>query len=126
MTRTLFKSKIHRATVTDADLNYEGSITVDENLMDAADMMHHEQVHVWDVNNGERFQTYVIPGPRGSGTICVNGSAARKVQRGDLVIIATFAAYDEAEARRHQPTCVYVDAQNRQKPKMGDVELHVA
>jgi aspartate 1-decarboxylase len=97
--------------------------------MDAADFISHEQVHVWNVNNGERFQTYVIPGRRGSGTICVKGSAARKVQRGDLVIIATFAAYDEAEARQHHPTCVYVDAQNRQKPngsRPGDVELHVA
>jgi aspartate 1-decarboxylase len=121
MTRTMLKSKIHRATVTDADLNYEGSITVDESLMRAANMLEHEQVAVWNVNNGERFETYVIPGPRNSGTICVNGSAARKVQRGDLLIIATFAGYDEAEARAHAPKVVFVDAQNRIKRKPGGV-----
>jgi len=125
MTRTLLKSKIHRATVTDADLHYEGSITVDATLMEAADMLHHEMVHVWNVNNGARFQTYVIPGPRDSGTICVNGSAARRVQRGDLLIIASFAAYDEAEARAHEPVLVYVDERNRMRKK-GRVEKKAA
>ena len=113
MTRTMLKSKIHRATVTDADLNYDGSITIDATLMEAAEMIPHEQVHVWNVNNGERFQTYVIPGPRNSGTMCVNGSAARRVHRGDLLIIATFAGLTEEEARRHQPAVVLVDEHNR-------------
>ena len=90
MMRNMLKSKIHRATVTDADLNYDGSITVDVGLMEAANMIPHELVHVWNVNNGERFETYVIPGARNSGTICVNGSAARRVHRGDLLIIASF------------------------------------
>lgn len=113
MTRTMMKSKIHRCTVTDADLTYEGSVTVDALLMEAADFLPHEQVHVWNINNGERFQTYVIPGPRSSGTICVNGSAARKVQRGDLLIIATFAGMAEEEARNLVPIVVYVDADNK-------------
>lgn len=117
MTRTMLKSKIHRATITDADLNYEGSITVDAALMEAADMLPHEQVHVWDVNNGERFQTYVIPGPRHSGVICVNGSAARRVQRGDVVIIASFAGFAEEEAQLHQPIMVYVDERNRMRER---------
>ncbi len=113
MTRTMLKSKIHRATVTDADLNYDGSITIDAALMEAAEMLPHEQVHVWNINNGERFQTYVIPGARDSGTMCVNGSAARRVHRGDLLIIATFAGLSEKEARRHQPAVVLVDEHNR-------------
>ena len=115
MTRTMMKSKIHRCTVTDADLTYEGSITVDSLLMEAADFLPHEQVHVWNVNNGERFQTYVIPGPPHSGTICVNGSAARKVQRGDLLIIATFAGMNDEEARKLVPSVVYVDGENRMR-----------
>lgn len=115
MTRTMMKSKIHRCTVTDADLTYEGSITVDSLLMEAADFLPHEQVHVWNINNGERFQTYVIPGPPNSGTICVNGSAARKVQRGDLLIIATFAGMNEEEARNLVPTVVYVDGDNKMR-----------
>ena len=119
MTRNMLKSKIHRATVTDADLNYDGSITVDSALMEAADMLPHELVHVWNVNNGERFQTYVIPGERNSGTICVNGSAARRVHRGDLLIIATFSWMDEAEALRHEPSVVLVDTQNRMRKKNG-------
>lgn len=115
MTRTMMKSKIHRCTVTDADLTYEGSVTVDALLMEAADFLPHEQVHVWNINNGERFQTYVIPGPPNSGTICVNGSAARKVQRGDLLIIATFAGLADEEARKLVPKVVYVDAQNKMR-----------
>lgn len=121
MTRTMLKSKIHRATVTDADLTYEGSITIDEGLMKQADFVNYEQVAVWNINNGQRFETYVIPGPRDSGTICVNGSAARMVEKGDLLIIATFAGYDEAEARQHEPTVVLVDERNRPKatPPVG-------
>jgi len=117
MTRTMLKSKIHRATVTDADLTYEGSITIDEGLMKDANFISFEQVAVWNINNGQRFETYVIPGPRDSGTICVNGSAARMVEKGDLLIIATFAGYDEAEARQHEPTVVLVDEHNRPKAK---------
>lgn len=119
MTRNMLKSKIHRATVTDADLNYDGSITVDTGLMEAANMLPHELVHVWNVNNGERFETYVIPGARHSGTICVNGSAARRVHRGDLLIIASFSWLDEAEAIRHEPAVVLVDEQNRIRKKNG-------
>jgi aspartate 1-decarboxylase len=119
MTRNMLKSKIHRATVTDADLNYDGSITVDETLMEAANMLPHELVHVWNVNNGERFETYVIPGERRSGTICVNGSAARRVHRGDLLIIATFTWMDEQAARRHEPAVVLVDQHNQIRKKNG-------
>ena len=117
MTRTMLKSKIHRATVTDADLTYEGSITIDEGLMKQANFIEFEQVAVWNINNGQRFETYVIPGPRDSGTICVNGSAARLVEKGDLLIIATFAGYDEAEISQHEPTVVLVDENNRPKAK---------
>jgi aspartate 1-decarboxylase len=119
MMRNMLKSKIHRATVTDADLNYDGSITVDAGLMEAANMIPHELVHVWNVNNGERFETYVIPGARSSGTICVNGSAARRVHRGDLLIIASFTWLDEAEALRHAPEVVLVDEQNHIRKKNG-------
>jgi aspartate 1-decarboxylase len=119
MTRNMLKSKIHRATVTDADLNYDGSITVDAGLMEAANMLPHELVHVWNVNNGERFETYVIPGPRQSGTICVNGSAARRVHRGDLLIIASFTWLAEEEALRHEPAVVLVDEQNHIRKRNG-------
>ena len=111
----LLKSKVHRATVTQADLDYEGSVTLCDSLMEAAGFLEHEQVHVWNINNGERFQTYVIPGPPNSGVICVNGSAARKVQRGYLLIIATFAGMEEEEARNLVPTVVYVDGENRMR-----------
>ena len=112
---TLMKSKIHRATVTDADLHYEGSISIDENLMDAANMIPYEQVDIYDVNNGERFSTYIIKGKRNSGTICLNGAAARKVARGDLVIIATYVAVADEEARNWKPKCILVDAKNKIK-----------
>ena len=113
MRRIMMKSKIHRATVTDAQLDYEGSITVDQNLLDAANILPYEQVHVWDVTNGSRIITYAIVGPRGSGTICVNGAGAHLVKPGDLVIIATFTELDEPEARKHTPRVVLVDAKNR-------------
>jgi aspartate 1-decarboxylase len=113
MQRTMMKSKIHRATVTDADLNYRGSITIDRDLMDAADLLEFEQVHVVDVDNGARFETYVIEGPRGSGTICLNGAAARLVQRGDKVIVISYAVYPEAEFAAHEPLIVHVDEGNR-------------
>ncbi len=113
MRRTMLKSKIHRATITAADLNYEGSLTIDGQLMELAQILPYEMVHVYNINNGERFETYAIAGEPGSGVICLNGAAARKGAPGDLIIIATFAAYDEAELSGHQPALVYVDAYNR-------------
>lgn len=113
MRRSLFKSKIHRATVTDADLDYEGSVTIDEQLMRAADILPFERVDIWNVTNGSRLFTYALPGESGSGVICVNGAAARHAQRGDKVIIATFAEVDEAEARTWKPLVVRVDGENR-------------
>lgn len=111
MRRTLLKSKIHRATVTDANLAYEGSISIDPVLYKAADMVPFERVEVYNLNNGERFATYVIEG--GVGEICLNGAAARLAQPGDLVIIASYAEYDEAEVAGHAPKLIYVDAENR-------------
>jgi len=113
MMRTMLKCKIHRATVTDAVLHYEGSVTIDKTLMDAAGLVVYEQVHIWNVDNGNRFTTYVIDGEPDSGVICLNGAAARQVSKGDLVIIAAFSAYDEKELANFQPTLVYVDRQNR-------------
>jgi aspartate 1-decarboxylase len=113
MRRNLFKSKIHRATVTHADLEYEGSVTIDEDLMDAADIREYEAVHVWNVTRGTRLQTYAIKGARGSGVICINGAAAHLTGPGDKVILATFAEMDEAEARGFVPRVVLVDDRNR-------------
>ena len=116
MQRTLLKSKIHRATVTDADLHYQGSVKVDPLLMAAADLLAHERVEIYNVTNGERFATYVIAGTPGRGEVVINGAAAHKARRGDLVILASYAAYDEVEARRHQPRVVFVDETNRAVP----------
>lgn len=113
MTRAMLKSKIHRATVTGANLGYEGSITLDPLLMEAADILPYEQVHVLDVNNGNRLVTYVIEGRRGSGDVVINGAAARLVSEGDTVIIITYRDVPESEARQHRPHLVYVDADNR-------------
>jgi aspartate 1-decarboxylase len=113
-TRTMLKSKIHRATVTDANLNYVGSITIDPDLLDAADILPFEQVAIVDISNGARFETYAIEGPRGGGDVCLNGAAARLVQPGDLVIILTYAQFDEAELAGFEPTVVHVDERNRQ------------
>jgi aspartate 1-decarboxylase len=113
MRRVLFKAKIHRAKVTQADLHYEGSVTIDANLLEAADILPYEQVHVWNVDRGTRLVTYAMRGEAGSGVICINGAAAHLMGPGDLVIIATFADYDEAEARTHKPKVVLVDAKNR-------------
>lgn len=113
MQRHLMKSKIHRATITSADLHYEGSLTVDEELLDAADLVEYEEIQVVNVNNGQRFSTYVIPGPRGSGVIQLNGAAARLGMPGDLVILISYAVFDAKEAERHNPRVVFVDAQNR-------------
>ena len=113
MMRTMLKCKIHRATVTEAVLHYEGSITIDETLMEAAGLIEYEQVHIYNIDNGNRFSTYVIRGERDSGVICLNGAAARQVSKGDLIIIANYATYDEKELANFRPTLVYVDAKNR-------------
>lgn len=113
MRRTLFKAKIHRATVTHADLEYEGSVTIDEDLMEAADIWEYEAIHVWNITRGTRLQTYAIKGERGSGIICINGAAAHLNKPGDMVILATFAEMDEAEARNLVPKVVLVDRHNR-------------
>jgi aspartate 1-decarboxylase len=110
MQRVMLKSKIHRATVTDSDLHYVGSITVDPDLLEAADIREHEQVHVVDVDNGARFETYTIAGERGSGAMCVNGAAARLVHRGDTIIVISYGQYDEAEMERYEPRVVHVQA----------------
>jgi aspartate 1-decarboxylase len=113
MDRKMLKSKIHRATVTGADLHYEGSITIDRELMEAADIIPYEAVCIWDVNNGSRFETYAIEGEPGSGVICINGAAARMVAPQDLVIIASFVSMSNAEALAHEPKLVFVDEKNR-------------
>ena len=112
MQRTMLKSKIHRARVTECDLHYVGSITIDEDLLQDADMLEHEQVHVVDVDNGARFVTYTLAGERGSGTMQVNGAAARLVERGDRIIVISYADYDEADLAHYTPRVVHVDAEN--------------
>jgi aspartate 1-decarboxylase len=111
MQRVMLKSKIHRATVTDCDLHYVGSITIDPDLLEAADMLEYEQVHVVDVDNGARFETYTIPGERGSGDMRVNGAAARLVHRGDTIIVISYGSYDEADLERYAPRVVHVEAE---------------
>ena len=113
MRRRMMKSKVHRATVTDANLHYVGSITVDKDLMELADLLEYEQVAVVDVDNGARLETYVIEGERGSGAICLNGAAARLVAPGDRVIIISYAEYDREDLEGYAPTIVHVDRQNR-------------
>ena len=122
MQRTMLKSKIHRATVTGSDLHYVGSITIDTDLLEAADIREHEQVHVVDVDNGARFETYTIAGEPGSGTMQINGAAARLVHDGDTIIVISYAAYDEAELDTYDPRVVHVDAGN----KIIDVDSEVA
>ncbi len=114
MFRTLLKSKIHRVAVTQCELHYEGSCAIDEDLLDAANIAENEQVHIWNINNGERFITYAIRGERGTGMISVNGSAARRASVGDLIIIAAFAQVHEDQVATHTPQLVFVDATNRQ------------
>jgi aspartate 1-decarboxylase len=123
MQRTMLKSKIHRATITDSDLHYVGSITIDADLLEAADILEHEQVHVLDVDNGARFETYTIAGERGSGVVKVNGAAARLVHRGDTIIVISYAAYDRAELERYEPRVVHVQAQTN---RIIDVDNEVA
>lgn len=123
MQLTLLKGKIHRATITQCDLNYEGSISVDAALMERAGILPHEQVDVLNINNGERFTTYAIPAPAGSGTIGINGAAARLAQKGDLVIIVAYARMEEAEAKSFTPRVLLVDANNRpQAPSLRVLE----
>jgi aspartate 1-decarboxylase len=116
MQRILLKSKIHRATVTDANLQYEGSLTVDEDLLRFADIVPFEQIKIYNISNGERIDTYAIAGPAGSGAICLNGAAARRGAKGDLIIIASYAHYDEKELLLHEPKIILVDVHNRACP----------
>jgi aspartate 1-decarboxylase len=109
----VLKSKIHRVRVTQAELHYVGSITIDEDLLDAANMIENEKVQIVNINNGERFETYIIKGARGSGTVCLNGPAARKVQVGDLVIVISYATMDFEEAKQFKPNVIFPDATNR-------------
>ncbi|HBA70842.1 MAG: aspartate 1-decarboxylase [Geobacteraceae bacterium GWC2_55_20] len=129
MQRIMLKSKIHRATVTGADLHYEGSVTIDRDLMDAADIVSYEKVAVWNVTNGSRLETYAIEGQRGSGVICLNGAAARLVAPKDLVIIASFVNMENEAAIKHEPKLVFVDEQNRMLPtrkeEAGQAKLKV-
>lgn len=118
--RTMLKSKIHRATVTDANIDYEGSITIDTRLMEAADILPYEQVHVLNINNGARFTTYAIEGEAGSGEICLNGAAARLAVKGDLVIILTYTQVKEEDVRHFQPKVVHVDKNNAIVPKLDE------
>jgi aspartate 1-decarboxylase len=113
MKRRMFLGKIHRARITHADLHYEGSVTIDADLMEAAGMLEHEEVHVWNVTRGTRLVTYTLRGPAGSGVICINGAAAHGNQPDDLVILATFGEMEDEEARAHRPKVVFVDEQNR-------------
>lgn len=115
MRRIMMKSKLHRARVTDANLDYEGSLTIDAQLMELADIVPYEQVKVYNVSTGARFETYAIQGPPGRGDICLNGAAARMGAPGDLIIIVTYAEYEEEEARRHSPRVVLLDAGNKPK-----------
>ncbi|WP_425953483.1 aspartate 1-decarboxylase [Xylanimonas sp. McL0601] len=120
MQRTMLKSKIHRATITGSDLHYVGSITVDADLLDAADILEHEQVHVVDVDNGARFETYTIAGERGSGTIQVNGAAARLVHHGDTIIVISYGQYDRADLETYQPTVVHVERGTNRVVRVDD------
>ena len=113
MFRTLLKSKIHRVAVTHCELHYEGSCAIDENLLEAANIAENEQVHIWNINNGERLETYVIKGARGSGTICLNGPAARKAQVGDVVIIIAYASMKFEKGKKFKPTIVFPTPDNK-------------
>jgi aspartate 1-decarboxylase len=113
MRRRMFLGKIHRATVTQADLDYEGSVTIDADLLAAAGIVEHEEVHIWDVTNGNRLATYALVGPSGSGVVCINGAAAHLVHPGDVVILATFGELDAQEVAGHTPKVVFVDERNR-------------
>ena len=122
MFRVMFKSKIHRATVTGANVDYEGSLTIDSDLLKAADILPNEQIHVWDVTNGTRLVTYALAGPKGSGIVCVNGAGAHLVKPGDLIIVATYTTLTSKKAKKYEPTVVFVDADNKIKvSEVGEV-----
>ena len=123
MFRSLLKSKIHRVAVTQCELHYEGSCAIDENLLEAANIAENEQIHIWNINNGERFITYAIRGERGTGMISVNGSAARRASAGDLIIIAAFAQVHEDNVAAHQPKLVFVNEKNQQTALRSNVPL---
>ena len=125
MFRTLLKSKIHRVAVTQCELHYEGSCAIDENLLEAANIFENEQIHIWNINNGERFITYAIRGERGTGMISVNGSAARRASAGDLIIIAAFAQVHEDNLATHQPKLVFVNEKNQQTALRSNVPLQL-
>jgi aspartate 1-decarboxylase len=120
MQRVMLKSKIHRATITGCDLHYVGSITIDPNLLEAADILEYEQVHVLDIDNGARFETYTIAGERGSGTMQINGAAARLVHLGDTIIVVSYAHYDQADLDRYEPRVVHVEAQTNRIVTIDD------
>jgi aspartate 1-decarboxylase len=122
MRRLMMKSKIHRLTVTESNLDYEGSVTIDEELLEIADILPNEQVHVWNVSNGHRLITYALVGTRGSGTVCVNGAGAHLVKPGDVIIVATYSTMKDKDARRYKPLIIFVDENNRQK-KLPKTEL---
>jgi aspartate 1-decarboxylase len=126
MQRTMLKSKIHRATVTHSELNYEGSCAIDDDLLEAADIKEYEQIDIYNVTNGERFTTYAIRAERGSGLVSVNGAAARKAAPGDILIIASYSIYDAAELKAYKPALVYVDADNRIKRQRHKIPVQLA
>jgi len=126
MQRMMLKSKLHRVTVTHAELHYEGSCAIDQDLLDAADIREYQQIDIYNVNNGERFTTYAISAERASGIISVNGAAARKAAPGDLLIIATYANYDEAELAKFEPDLVYVDSRNRVMNQRHKIPVQLA
>ncbi len=126
MQRTMLKSKLHRVTVTQSELHYEGSCAIDEDLLDAADIKEYQQIDIYNVNNGARFTTYAIRAQRGSGTISVNGAAARLAAAGDLLIIAAYATYNEVELQKFEPDLVYVDARNRIMNQRHSIPAQVA
>jgi len=126
MQRTMLKSKLHRVSATHAELHYEGSCAIDEDLLDAANIREYEQIDIWNVNNGERFTTYAIRAERGSGVISVNGSAARRAAPGDILIIASFAVYNEVELAKYAPLLIYVDTQNRIVRMAGQIPAQAA
>ncbi len=126
MQRTMLKSKLHRVHVTHSELGYEGSCAIDETLLEAADIREYQQIEIYNVNNGERFTTYAIRAQRNSGLISVNGAAAHKAQPGDILIVATYAIYNELELERYKPVLVYVDEQNRIKDKRSAIPIQAA
>src|ERR1700741_237919 len=126
MQRTMLKSKIHRATVTHSELNYEGSCAIDDDLLEAADIREYEQIDIYNVTNGERFPTYAIRAERGSGLVSVNGAAARKAAPGDILIIASYSIYDAVELKNYKPALVYVDADNRIKRQRHKIPVQLA